>query len=197
MKKFITILCLLLSLHGLSQKFSASFGGSFPLTDLGGGKGEGKRFIKDLNLPATGFSVSATYHFVDFNIMIGYSHLKGADTLINNLDADNTLRYDRKQSFKTNVFEANVIYNPFLTRNLFALIGGGVFYANSIQPQIVYGGGWQFSEYVAIELLYRFTFTDRLDKFTSEYSRGNDHWFDLGFRISKKKKPNYLKCYKI
>lgn len=75
--------------------------------------------------------------------------------------------------------------------------GAGLFYSKSIQPQIVYGGGWQFSKYAAIELLYRYTFTDYLDGYTSKWSKGNDNWFAVCVRFQYKKKLNYLKCYKI
>lgn len=197
MKKTLTILCLLLSFCGLPQKFSISVGGTFPLTDLGGGKGEGKRFLKDLNFPATGLTFSGNYHWRNFRVSAGYSYLKGADTLIRNLDADNVFRYDRKQYFKTSIAEINAIWNPFITRDLFATIGAGIFYARSLQPQIVYGGGWQINSYLSIELLYRYTFTDYLDGYTSKWSKGNDNWFGITAKLSYRNKYKYLKCAKI
>lgn len=92
-------------------EISASLGVMNCFTDLGGRKGEGKGFIKDLNIPYTKFSggISATFVYrytlgarLDFNA----GSVEAADNILKN---DNSTggknRYKRNLHFKSNIYE--------------------------------------------------------------------------------------------
>ena len=88
-----------------------SLGPTFFLGDLGGHRGIGTTFIKDINYPVTKFmkglflSVSPN-EWLGFRIGAQLTYLEGADHLIPTNGTDETFRKDRNLDFKTHVSEA-------------------------------------------------------------------------------------------
>ncbi|MEO9022355.1 MAG: hypothetical protein ABI237_17855 [Ginsengibacter sp.] len=93
-------------------------GPSFFLGDLGGHKGKGSRFIKDLNLPLTQVMGGA---FVTFypNEWLGvraaaqYGNIAGEDHLISTKGNDELYRKQRNLDFKSHIFETYVAGEVF------------------------------------------------------------------------------------
>jgi hypothetical protein len=80
------------------------------LTDLGGNKGIGKRFIKDLNLGNTQFSGNL-YASILYKNAIGlriegtFGQVKAYDSILKKSKASTFGRYDRNLSFRSNISE--------------------------------------------------------------------------------------------
>ncbi len=80
------------------------------LTDLGGNKGNGKKFIKDLNLGNTGFAgsiyVSAIYkNAIALRLEATMGQVKAYDSILKKVKTSTTGRYERNLSFRSNITE--------------------------------------------------------------------------------------------
>jgi hypothetical protein len=80
------------------------------LTDLGGKKGDGKGFIKDLNMKNTqfcgGIYGSATYKGVlGLRLEATFGQVKGYDSVLKGVALPAKNRYERNQSFRSNITE--------------------------------------------------------------------------------------------
>jgi hypothetical protein len=80
------------------------------LTDLGGGKGIGKKFIKDLNFGNTQFAGSLYFSAVFKNAVAlrvegTFGQVKAYDSILKNVKASTFGRYERNLSFRSNVTE--------------------------------------------------------------------------------------------
>lgn len=80
------------------------------LTDLGGGKGTGKKFIKDLNVGKSQFSggifLSAAYRYaVVLRAEATWGSVKADDKVLAKVKETTLGRYDRNLSFKSTVYE--------------------------------------------------------------------------------------------
>jgi Domain of unknown function (DUF6089) len=80
------------------------------LTDLGGNKGNGKKFIKDLNFGNTQFAgsiyLSAIYkNAVALRLEGTYGQVKAYDSILKNVKASTTGRYERNLSFRSTITE--------------------------------------------------------------------------------------------
>ena len=205
-----------------------NFGPTFFLGDLGGHKGKGTTFIKDLNLPLTklmkgAFITFSPNEWLGFRVAAQYTYVEGQDRLIKNNGSDELFRKVRNLDFKSNMFEAygaieifplmlmninNEEYSPAFRPYIFA--GAGMFTYNpkgtitdqngnttwhDLKPLHTEGQG--FAEYpsrkpysltqvnipfgcgikymatnrlnIAVELLYRKTFTDYIDDLSTDY----------------------------
>lgn len=86
-------------------------GPSFFLGDLGGGKGIGKPFIKDLDLPLTKFSKGVFLNiypaeWLGFRLAFNQSFLEGSDDEVNLSGGREFARWRRNQYFQSKVSEA-------------------------------------------------------------------------------------------
>jgi hypothetical protein len=133
MKKFSFLLCLL-CLAGFQQKANAQYyfynnnyydndvlfevGGSLNvmncLTDIGGKKGIGKKFIKDLNMGQTniggGFYVAANYRYaIGVRLEAAFGKLSGNDNVLTGITDIAKERYNRNLHFRTNISEVSAI----------------------------------------------------------------------------------------
>jgi len=125
-----------------------NIGPSFFLGDLGGHKGKGTTFIKDVNLPITQLMVGAfiTYYpnqWLGFRAALNYGKLEGEDQLITTKGENELYRKQRNLDFRTNLAEgyiATEIYPlAWLNRNNedykprfspYGVLGVGVFHFN-------------------------------------------------------------------
>jgi len=94
---------------GLLLEIGVGIGGMNALTDLGGKKGDGRGFIKDLNLkntkPSFSASLTATYRSaVAFRVEFTAGNIVSYDSILKNV-ASTTKRYDRNLSFRSPVVE--------------------------------------------------------------------------------------------
>jgi hypothetical protein len=126
MNKFVTLLLfILLTKTGFSQYYfynnkyystpwTYEFGGGpsafNALTDVGGNKGTGKLFIKDLNLPFTklGGNIQFGANYEDkytFRFDMSFGKLIGEDAIMKKKEPPKTGRYNRNLNFRTNIFE--------------------------------------------------------------------------------------------
>jgi len=84
------------------------------LTDLGGGKGVGKNFVKDVNLgntePEGSIFFSAIYknRFVLRTEMV-WGILKSSDAVLKSVKESTGGRYERNLSFRTSIFELSLV----------------------------------------------------------------------------------------
>lgn len=88
-----------------------NIGPNFFLGDLGGHRGTGKRFIKDLNFGLTKISKGAFVaiypnDWFAFRIAAQVGKLQGRDDIINTDGRDELFRKQRNLDFRTNLFEA-------------------------------------------------------------------------------------------
>ncbi len=205
-----------------------NFGPTFFLGDLGGHRGRGTTFVKDVNLQLTKIMKGAFISFYPtdwfgFRLAAQYTYVEGRDELITTKGRDELYRKQRNLDFKSNMFEAYAAievlplmllngydpeYNP--RYRPYGFIGVGMFKYKpygSITDQngnvtwhelaplhtegqgfaeypsrkpysltqlnIPMGGGIKYiaSERVnlAVELLYRKTFTDYIDDLSTDY----------------------------
>lgn len=180
MKKLTLTASIVLLLAGAAQKASAQYyfydnnyydnpityeiGGSIGimncLTDLGGKKGVGKKFIKDLNFGNTQFAgsifVSALYKYaVGLRLEGTFGQVNADDKVLEKVKATTFGRYERNLSFRSNIIELMGLaeihplfifksyddeynrdpprYSPYL------LAGIGIF---SFKPQAKLGNTW-------------------------------------------------------
>ncbi|MEO5891034.1 MAG: hypothetical protein ABIQ31_12315 [Ferruginibacter sp.] len=235
---FLFIFCLSISIQAqhfilgtekMKIEAGLNFGPTFFLGDLGGHRGKGSTFIKDLNVPLTKIMKGAFISFYPaewfgFRVAAQYTYVEGKDELINTSGEDELYRKQRNLDFRSNMFEAYAAveiyplqllfinreeaYNPKFRPYIF--IGAGMFRYNpkgsitdqngnvtwhELQPlhtegqgfpeyparktysltqmNIPFGGGIKYiaSERLslAIEVLYRKTFTDYIDDLSTDY----------------------------
>lgn len=138
-----------------------SIGAMNCLTDIGGAKGVGKRFIKDLNLGKTSFCggifINAIYkNKVSLRLEGTFGKISGDDNVLKNVNPLDIAwqRYNRNTSFRTNITEISLVteihplhifinyearesdpprYSPYL-------LGGVGYY--SFNPQTQLNGNW-------------------------------------------------------
>lgn len=87
-----------------------SAGGMNCFTDLGGKKGPGKKFIKDLNMKNTqlsgGVYVAATYKSaVSLRLEATFGKIKAYDSILKSEQSDPKSRYQRNLNFRSNITE--------------------------------------------------------------------------------------------
>lgn len=139
MKKISFLLCLLF-IAGFNRQVSAQYyfynnsyydnpvvfevGGSLNimncLTDIGGKKGIGKKFIKDLNMGNTsiggGFFLSANFKYaVGLRLEAAFGRLSANDNVLTGISDIAKERYNRNLQFRTNISEISAIVelHPF------------------------------------------------------------------------------------
>jgi opacity protein-like surface antigen len=108
----------------IKTEIGLNFGPTFFLGDLGGHRGKGTTFIKDLNLPVTKMFKGAFISFypsewLGFRIAAQYTYLEGRDNLITTKGEDELYRKQRNLDFKSNMFEAYAAVEifPFMLMN--------------------------------------------------------------------------------
>ena len=94
-------------------KFEAglNFGPTFFLGDLGGHRGKGSTFIKDVNVPLTklmkgAFVAIYPTEWLGFRVAAQYTYVEGKDELITTSGNDELYRKQRNLDFKSDMFEA-------------------------------------------------------------------------------------------
>ena len=110
----------------IKTEIGLNFGPTFFLGDLGGHRGKGTTFIKDLNLPVTKMMKGAFISFypsewLGFRIAAQYTYLEGRDNLITTKGEDELYRKQRNLDFKSNMFEAYAAVEifPFMLMNMY------------------------------------------------------------------------------
>jgi len=88
-----------------------NFGPTFFLGDLGGNRGEGTNFIKDVNLELTksmkgAFITMYPADWIGFRAAAQYTYVKGEDYIINTDGTHELWRKQRNLDFKSNMWEA-------------------------------------------------------------------------------------------
>ena len=101
-----------------------NFGPTFFLGDLGGNRGKGTTFIKDVNLEVTkvmkgAFITIYPAEWLGFRVAAQYTYLEGRDVLINTKGEDELYRKQRNLDFKTNMFEAYAALEVFPLKLLY------------------------------------------------------------------------------
>ena len=139
-------------------ELGGSVGGMNCLTDLGGGKGIGKKFIKDINIKNTqltgGAYVSASYNnAVTLRFEVAFGQVKGYDSILKKVAASTSGRYERNLSFRSSITEFSLVaeFHPLFIFSKFddehgpprispyLLAGVGYF---SYNPQAKLGNTW-------------------------------------------------------
>jgi hypothetical protein len=205
-----------------------NFGPTFFLGDLGGNRGKGTAFLKDVNMELTklmkgAFITCYPNDWVGLRFAAQYTYIEGQDYIVNTFGVDELWRKQRNLDFKSNMWEAYVgaeVYPLMLLKmndadyqprlRPYGLIGVGLFHFNPkgsltdangnkswhalhplrtegqgmaeypskkpyslTQVNIPMGGGLKYylSDRInlAVELLYRKTFTDYLDDVSTTY----------------------------
>lgn len=135
-----------ITIGGQSMRVEAgiNFGPTFFLGDLGGNRGVGTSFIKDVNLELTklmkgGFVVFYPTDWLGFRVAGQYTHVSGRDDIIDTKGEDELWRKQRNLDFKSDMWEAYaaIEFYPtlFLNRGSdevpryqpYGFIGGGIF----------------------------------------------------------------------
>jgi len=91
-------------------EIGASVGAINCLTDLGGNKGIGKKFVKDLNLGKTSVAgsifLSATFQdMIALRLEATFGQVKADDAVLRKVKASTFGRYERNLSFRSNITE--------------------------------------------------------------------------------------------
>lgn len=142
----------------IMYEIGASVGAVNCLTDLGGNKGIGKKFIKDLNLGKTNVAgsifLSAIYqNAIALRVEATFGQVKSDDAVLKKVKASTFGRYERNLSFKSNITEFMVateihplfIFNKYDENKVaprtspYLLAGVGFF---SFNPQAQSNGTW-------------------------------------------------------
>jgi hypothetical protein len=84
------------------------------LTDIGGGKGIGKKFVKDINLSNTEPEGSIFFSTAYRNMLVlrtemVWGILKSSDAVLKNVKESTGGRYERNLSFRTSIFELSLV----------------------------------------------------------------------------------------
>lgn len=199
-----------------AQEVGIQLGGIDALTDLGGNKGIGQTFIKDVETKQAHFSfaLSASKSYDNWQFGLQYTHgaLSGNDSIQNRGGAE-WWRIRRGNVFFTSLNELIVFSKRYFGYGLRPCLsaGVGVFrFENKktvvrLQPLVYYAVGlnWTINENVQLEssAAGRMIFTDYLDSFSDkDYSKGNDQYLTLSIGIILtglfRTDANYLKCPK-
>jgi opacity protein-like surface antigen len=98
----------------VTYELGGSIGAMNCLTDLGGGKGTGKKFIKDLNVGKTQFSggifLSAAYRYaVVLRAEATWGVIKADDKVLASVKESTLGRYDRNLSFRSTIYEVALV----------------------------------------------------------------------------------------
>ena len=123
------------------------------LTDLGGGKGNGKKFIKDVNWrngeACAGLFISATHRdVIGVRMEWALSEVRAFDSILKNEESVASLRYERNLQFRSTIKEWSLLaeFYPLSinspsqnTISPYLIIGIGYFH---FQPQAYYDGHW-------------------------------------------------------
>ncbi|RYY33536.1 MAG: hypothetical protein EOP46_16150 [Sphingobacteriaceae bacterium] len=136
MRKFLTTACLSMLMLCFTNRAAAQYyfyndsyydtplmfelGGSIgamnSLTDIGGKKGIGGKFFKDLNMGNTEFTggvyLAALYQYkVGLRLEVNFGRLSAADSVLKSVDPKDIARarYNRNLSFRTNITEVAAI----------------------------------------------------------------------------------------
>ena len=137
-------------------ELGCSIGGMNCLTDLGGKKGTGKKFIKDVNLKNTRpcFSIYTSFMYKDAlcaRLELSLGNITAYDSILRNVSSSATGRYERGLNFKSTIADlqfAIEIHPLFFNTNgekdpphfsPYALVGIGYF---SFNPQANLNGHW-------------------------------------------------------
>jgi len=120
-----------------------NFGPTFFLGDLGGHKGKGTTFVKDVNIQLTkvmkGAFISVYPNdWLGFRLAAHYTYLEGRDELIANNGSDELFRKQRNLDFKTNMFEA---YAAAELYPLMLMYGYNEDYQPRYRPYVFFGVG--------------------------------------------------------
>jgi len=118
----LLLICTILFIRSYSQAFlfggekfkvemGVNFGPSFFLGDLGGNRGKGTAFLKDLNLDLTklmkgAFITVYPTNWLGFRLAADVTYLEGRDDIIKTNGIDEIWRKQRNLDFKTTVLEA-------------------------------------------------------------------------------------------
>ncbi|HAO45471.1 MAG TPA: hypothetical protein DCQ97_00995 [Chitinophagaceae bacterium] len=94
----------------IMYEIGASVGAINCLTDLGGNKGIGKKFVKDLNLGKTSVAgsifLSATYqNAIALRLEATFGQIKGDDAVLKKVKTSTFGRYERNLSFRSSITE--------------------------------------------------------------------------------------------
>jgi hypothetical protein len=123
------------------------------LTDLGGNKGNGSKFLKDVNWnyskPCVGLYASATHRdIIAIRLAFNWGSLTGSDSVLKGQDDLATLRYMRNLNFRTNILEGSIVmeFHPLYLDQKFSpsmspylILGMGLF---SFNPETYINGAW-------------------------------------------------------
>lgn len=144
-----------------ANKFTFEVGGSLGimncLTDLGGGKGPGKKFVKDID-PGNSEPEGSVYYSCAYrNALVlrteaVWGIVKASDRLLEKIKDNSGSRYERNLSFRSSIFEISLVAeihpryfkqyrdNQKLPRISPYLLGGIGYFA--FNPQAKYNGNW-------------------------------------------------------
>ncbi|HWR33074.1 MAG TPA: hypothetical protein VN451_06095 [Chitinophagaceae bacterium] len=136
-------------------EIGGSFGVMNSLTDLGGKKGIGKNFIKDLRWktakPCFGAYVTATYkEAIAGRLEATFGQVVGFDSILKKVATSTYGRYERNLSFKSKIaeFQLALEIHPLFFKSYeeepprfspYGIIGAGIF---SFDPQAKLNGQW-------------------------------------------------------
>ncbi len=134
MKRLVAVLYIFISISGFENKVCAQYyffnnryydnpltfelgvsGGAMNcLTDIGGNRGVGKKFVKDLNLgktnPEGGFYLSANYKYaVSLRAEATFGQVSASDNVLKNVKATTFGRYERNLSFRSPITEFSLV----------------------------------------------------------------------------------------
>lgn len=142
--------------HAVILELGANAGIINSLTDIGGRKGAGKKFIKDLvwknSKPAFGFYALAMYqNKLGVRIEGTFGEVKAYDSILKTVKTTTGGRYERNLSFKSKIadFQLGVEVHPLMFRDFekhdpprlspYAVVGVGYY---SFDPQAKLNGQW-------------------------------------------------------
>lgn len=139
---------LLISGENVKYEVGFNIGPSFFLGDLGGHKGKGKRFVKDVNFPLTQimtgvFATCYPNNWLGIRAAAQYGKLSSEDKIINTKGNDELYRKQRNLDFRSNIGEVYLAAEIFPTLLLnknepdfaprivpYAVLGVGYFHFN-------------------------------------------------------------------
>lgn len=157
-KPLLVLLCIMLFTKSYSQhlvfggdKFKVeaglNFGPTFFLGDLGGNRGKGTTFIKDVNIPLTKLMKGAFISvypadWIGLRVAAQYTYVEGRDNIIDTKGVDELWRKQRNLDFRSNMWEAYAAveiyptmlfkkyddYDPLIKPYFF--VGAGLFHFN-------------------------------------------------------------------
>lgn len=132
-RKMLLVFCSILLLHissfsqhivlgneKLKIEAGLNFGPTFFLGDLGGNRGKGTTFIKDVNLELTKIMKGAFISvyptdWLGFRVAAQFTYVSGRDDIINTTGIDESWRKQRNLDFRSDMFEAYAAVELFPT----------------------------------------------------------------------------------